>query len=126
MKELTIEDLKNVTWSQEDPEIVGTYNGNTIKTHQFICEASDVHPFYVNKCNMSEGWVRCAYPAICLEKNYIEEGSTDWKLSDFYKCMQKNGVQLNEEGSIKYGKVPFEGKIKILNEQFTEILVELT
>ena len=58
LKEVTIEDLRKITWDYSDEDIIGLYSGEIIR--QYMWEAkhcSDVNPFVITKCNVEEGWV---------------------------------------------------------------------
>ncbi len=55
MKELTVEDLRRVTWDYTKDNLLGSYNGVPVYQHHFV--VSD-HPFpqAVKRCNLEEQW----------------------------------------------------------------------
>lgn len=56
--ELTIDDLRKITWDCSTEEVVGLYNGAVIRQYVFdVKECGEVNPLTIQKCNVSEGWV---------------------------------------------------------------------
>ena len=58
LKELTIEELRKITWDYSSEGAVGLYKDNLIKGYLWEAKnCGDVNPLLIGRCNVSEGWV---------------------------------------------------------------------
>lgn len=56
--EITIEELRIVTWDYSKEDIVGLYNGKIVRGFMWdVKECGDINPQAVTRCNVSEGWI---------------------------------------------------------------------
>lgn len=58
LKEVTVEELRKVTWDYSEESIIGIHDDNIIRGYLWdVKECADIHPLTVQKCNVAEGWV---------------------------------------------------------------------
>lgn len=58
LKELTIEELRNITWAYADESIPGLYEDNIVRTFLWqVVECGDIHSLSIVRCNVAEGWI---------------------------------------------------------------------
>lgn len=58
LKELTVEELRKITWDYSEENIFGIYNGHIIRGYLWeVKECGNIHLLTVQKCNVAEGWV---------------------------------------------------------------------
>ena len=55
--ELTVDDLRKITWDFSMEDVVGLYKGKVIRHLFELKEYGEVHPLTIQRCNVAEGWV---------------------------------------------------------------------
>lgn len=56
--EVSLEELRKITWDYSKEDIVGLYCGEVIRGFLWQAkECGDVNPILVGRCNVAEGWV---------------------------------------------------------------------
>lgn len=56
--EVSLEELRKITWDYSEEDIVGLYRGEVFRG--FLWEAKecgDVNPLLITRCNVAEGWI---------------------------------------------------------------------
>ena len=57
-KELTLDDLRKITWDYSQEGVVGLYHDEIIRQYLWeVRECGDVDPLLVTRCNVVEGWI---------------------------------------------------------------------
>ena len=69
IREVTVEELRKVTWDYTENEIVGSYLNQIISVFRFeVVNFGNIHPLTIQRCNVAEGWIEhlvCeSYPTI--------------------------------------------------------------
>lgn len=58
LKEISVEELRKITWDCSETDTIGLYNDNIIRGFLWDAkECSEVNPLLVGRCNVAEGWV---------------------------------------------------------------------
>jgi len=58
LKELTLEELRKITWGYSNEDVVGLYNDKIIRVYLWEAkEINGINPLVITRCNVSEGWV---------------------------------------------------------------------
>ncbi len=87
--EVTLEELRRITWVYGTEDIVGLYHGEVVRGFLFdVIECEDVNPLLISRCNVAEGWVE-----------YIDVENPDavTEMTCFF-----NGVKRDEHGDLIY------------------------
>lgn len=58
LKELSLEEVRKITWDYAEEDVFGLYEDNIIRSWMWqVIECGDIHPLSVLRCNVAEGWV---------------------------------------------------------------------
>ena len=58
VREITIDELKKVTWDCAENTIVGCHQDNVFRIYLFdVVNSGSIHPLTIQRCNVEEGWV---------------------------------------------------------------------
>ena len=131
IRQLTIYDLLETTWSVKDPVFIGEYNGHRIMTHQFVIETEPhIDPLYVSDVNMNTRYIKYTLPEkrIKFPKKHKDYVPT---FKEFFDYLKFTGVQLSEPTKenphveVLYNQEYFHyAKIKILNDAMDKVIFE--
>lgn len=56
--EVSLEELRRMTWDYSTEGIVGSYHGELIRQYMWeVKECGGISPFIITRCNVAEGWV---------------------------------------------------------------------
>jgi len=94
VRELTLDELRKVTWNYAVIDAVGYYEGMLLRPYLFkVRNLEGIHPLTIQRCNVEEGWIE---RIVCESYPEIEE------TAEFF---MKAIVKRNEAGDILREKV---------------------
>lgn len=98
VKNLSLDDLRKMTWDYSDVDMVGYYGETLIRKWMF--EAIDFRsPILVRRCNVSEGWI----------EYLIIKGGEPRTIQDFNYCE----ILRNTDGSPVCHREKYTGRLAI-------------
>jgi len=98
---LSLDDLKKVTWDYSDVGIIGYYGEIPIKGWMF--EAIDFRcPILVRRCNVSEGWI----------EYFSVKGEEPRTMQDFGRCCE---IVRDDNGEPIVKREKYHGRLSIID-----------
>ena len=109
LRELNLEDLKEVTWDYSSMEVEGIFEGKVIRNYLFDAKRCkiEVNPLQIQRCNVRESWVEFLVlePSISLDEK------------DFLGALSEHKVKRDENGDIARERVNCEVEVDVLDSK---------
>jgi len=123
IKKLNDHDLVNRTWFYNDDAIIlECYKGHMINSSHFMAQVDNIHPCYIRKINIAEGWAVKAFPVEKPESFKLSDEPVTFK--EVYNIIKKSGFEFDSEtGDLKMEKFKFKSATLYIYDEMCENII---